>query len=130
MLTLSRFELGACAPLHIRREQISLGLRRPIRLLYASDLQLAWCWTNRVIATIQTHPTPGIHHVLCGHDPAIFNAACKAGYRLVLAGHLHGGQCVLVTWRDRLYPGAWFARWTGLRFHQGNTTMLVSRGTA
>jgi len=39
-------------------------------------------------------------------------------------------QCVLATRRGRLYPGAWFARWTGLRFSAGDSTMLVSRGAA
>ena len=220
MFTLSRFEFGACAPLRVRHEYVSLGLRSPIRLLYASDLHLGWPWSNPVIpqllqaaqiqrpqaivlggdlvdrtrgldplrhclarlvavapvyalagnhdhrfgneavrsivesaggvwlsvdrhaapirlgaelslgATVQTHPTPGVHQVLCGHDPAVYRAAREAGYRVVLAGHLHGGQCVLATYRGRLYPGAWFARWTGLRFQDGDTTMLVSRGAA
>jgi predicted MPP superfamily phosphohydrolase len=31
---------------------------------------------------------------------------------------------------QRLYPGAWFSRWTGLRFELGATTLLVSRGVA
>lgn len=68
--------------------------------------------------------------VLCTHYPSVFPAAVRAGYGLVLAGHLHGGQCVLATVRDRLYPAVWFQRWHGLRFHQDDTTMYVSRGAA
>jgi predicted MPP superfamily phosphohydrolase len=68
--------------------------------------------------------------VLCGHDPAIFPLAIKAGYRLVLAGHLHGGQWVLLQWRKRLYPGALVYRWNGLRFLSDGATLLVSRGAA
>lgn len=68
--------------------------------------------------------------VLCAHAPAVFPAAAQAGYRLVLAGHLHGGQCVLATRRGRQYPAAWFHRWHGLRFRQGHSEMLVSRGLA
>lgn len=73
---------------------------------------------------------PSGHRILCAHDPAIFPQACLAGVGLVLAGRLHGGQCVLAARRGRLYPGAWFARWTGLRFEQNTSTMLVSRGAA
>ncbi len=64
------------------------------------------------------------------HAPAIFPQAAQAGYRLVLAGHLHGGQCVLATRHGRQYPAAWFHRWHGLRFHQDEATLLVSRGMA
>jgi len=68
--------------------------------------------------------------VLCAHYPSCFPAAVSAGYRLVLAGHLHGGQCVLATRNARLYPAAWFHRWHGLRFSQRGATLLVSRGVA
>ena len=68
--------------------------------------------------------------ILCAHDPSVFPEAVLAGYDLVLAGHLHGGQCVLATWRDKLYPAAWIHRWHGLRFRSGTATMLVSRGVA
>lgn len=68
--------------------------------------------------------------ILCAHAPAIFPAAVDAGYRLVLAGHLHGGQCVLATHRGKQYPAAWFHRWHGLRFRHGDAEMLVSRGMA
>jgi predicted MPP superfamily phosphohydrolase len=68
--------------------------------------------------------------ILCGHDPAVFPEAVAAGYGLVLAGHLHGGQCVLATRRGRQYPAAWLHRWHGLRFEEGGATLLVSRGAA
>jgi uncharacterized protein len=66
--------------------------------------------------------------LLCAHDPAIFPQAARAGYRLVLAGHLHGGQCVLWQAGGRQYPGALCYRWTGDEFAINKTTMLVSRG--
>jgi uncharacterized protein len=68
--------------------------------------------------------------VLCAHDPAVFEEAARAGYALVFAGHLHGGQCVLAERRGLLYPGAFLYRWNGLRFCEGDSTMLVSRGAA
>jgi uncharacterized protein len=66
--------------------------------------------------------------ILCAHDPAVFPQAAHAGYRLVLAGHLHGGQCVLARRRGKLYPCAWFFRWGGECFTEHRTTMLVSTG--
>jgi predicted MPP superfamily phosphohydrolase len=66
--------------------------------------------------------------LLCAHYPGDFPAAAAAGYALVLAGHLHGGQCVLATYRGRLYPAAWAYRWHGLRFAERGAVLLVSRG--
>jgi hypothetical protein len=66
--------------------------------------------------------------VLCTHHPGEFPVAAAAGYGLVLAGHLHGGQCVLATHRGRLYPAAWLYRWHGLRFAEQAAVLLVSRG--
>jgi predicted MPP superfamily phosphohydrolase len=68
--------------------------------------------------------------LLCAHYPDVFPAAARAGYRLVLAGHLHGGQCVLATVGGRLYPAVWAYRWHGLSFRNGDAQMVVSRGVA
>lgn len=68
--------------------------------------------------------------VLCTHDPAIWDEARAAGHRVVLAGHLHGGQCVLWQRAGRLYPGAWFNRLTALRLEAEASTLIVSRGAA
>lgn len=65
--------------------------------------------------------------VLCAHDPAVVESVPETT-RLVLAGHLHGGQMVLAERAGKLYPGALFYRWNGLRFERGSTTLLVSRG--
>ncbi len=72
----------------------------------------------------------GRPRILCAHDPADFPAAVSAGYDLVFAGHLHGGQCVFVNRNGRQYPAVWFHHWHGLRFNIGTSTMLVSRGAA
>ena len=42
------FEFGAFGPLRVRVERARLGLPRPLRLLYASDLHLGHWWTARV----------------------------------------------------------------------------------
>src|SRR5579872_6495692 len=41
-------ELGASGPLLVRREGVHLGLARPLRVLYASDLHLGRRWTRAV----------------------------------------------------------------------------------
>lgn len=66
--------------------------------------------------------------VLCGHDPSVLDDDATLVADLVLAGHLHGGQVVLAERDERLFPGAFFYRYCGLRFARGATTMLVSRG--
>ncbi len=68
--------------------------------------------------------------VLCAHDPTIWPRARDAGYTLTMAGHLHGCQMTLATRAGREYPGAWFYRWNGARFEEGERTLLVSRGVA
>jgi predicted MPP superfamily phosphohydrolase len=83
----------------------------------------------RIDGVLTSTPAPG-PRILCAHFPSIFPEAAAAGYRLVFAGHLHGGQCVLATCRERLYPAAWLHCWHGLRFREGDALMLVSRGAA
>jgi predicted MPP superfamily phosphohydrolase len=74
-------------------------------------------------------PTPSdCPRLLCAHYPSDFPAARAAGYRVVLAGHLHGGQCVFATRQGRLYPAAWVHGWHGLRFAEDASVMFVSRG--
>ncbi len=68
--------------------------------------------------------------ILCAHDPSRFPSAVAAGYDLVLAGHLHGGQCVFAERDGKLYPAVWFNRWHGRRFEDRESVMLVSRGAA
>lgn len=206
------FEFGAFGPLNVRLEKVRLGVQKPLRVLYASDLHLGHWWTSRVpgrlievarascpdvillggdlvdtvaalpcltqlITTLTgiapVHAVPGNHdsrlgtsrvrdavqsaggkwlpdesattpvwidgtvtigglrpRILCAHYPAVFPAAVEAGYDLVFAGHLHGGQFVLSGSSGKQFPAAWFNPWHGLRFENGGAVMLVSRGAA
>jgi predicted MPP superfamily phosphohydrolase len=72
-------------------------------------------------------PRPGLLRILCAHYPPA-TRALPATHELLLAGHLHGGQVVGWQLRNELYPGRFFYPWNGLRYHQGGTTLLVSRG--
>jgi predicted MPP superfamily phosphohydrolase len=80
-------------------------------------------------AELSSAPSSGAR-LLCAHYPDVFPDAVRAGYRLVLAGHLHGGQCVLATVNGRLYPAVCVYPWHGLRFTDGDARMIVSRGVA
>ena len=68
------------------------------------------------------------YRVLVAHNPRIFKKAEKLGFDLVLAGHLHGCQCVIYERNDFLYPGALFYPFNALRLSRGRTKMLISRG--
>jgi predicted MPP superfamily phosphohydrolase len=68
--------------------------------------------------------------ILCAHNPRIWKTARHHGYDLVLAGHLHGCQCVAFAFRDRLYPGAIFYPYCYLTHRYGSTTLVVSRGVS
>jgi len=87
---------------------------------------------NREIIVVETAPARGapgaLPIVTVLHDPAEVTEAIAARSRVVLAGHLHGSQVVIRCHDDRLFPGAWFYRWNGLRFALGHCRMLVSRG--
>lgn len=78
-------------------------------------------------ASERSAPSDGLR-VLCAHSPRAIRKASTAGFDVVLAGHLHGGQLVLFERGGRLYPFAWLDRWNGPRFEVGTTTLIVSRG--
>lgn len=72
----------------------------------------------------------GDFHVLCAHNPSVWEKARPLGYDLVLAGHLHGCQMVAFEFRDRLFPGAWFYRYCYLSHQDGSSRLVVSRGVS
>ena len=66
--------------------------------------------------------------ILCSHYPKIGKSAWSAGFDLVLAGHLHGCQCVLFEAGGLLFPGAIFYPNNRIRHQQGKIRLLISRG--
>jgi predicted MPP superfamily phosphohydrolase len=68
--------------------------------------------------------------VLVGHEPHRVRDASKAGFPLMLAGHLHGCQWIVFQKSGLDYPGAWFFAYHGSRFQVGPTTLHVSRGAS
>ncbi len=75
-------------------------------------------------------PTDGDCRVLCAHYPQVWTAARKSGYHLVLAGHLHGCQCVAFSLRGRLFPGAMFYRCCVSSRREQSSCLVVSRGVS
>ena len=75
-------------------------------------------------------PVDGHVRVLCAHDPRIWKTSRRAGYDLVLAGHLHGCQLVAAAYRGRLFPGALFYPYCFLNDRCGSTRLVVSRGVS
>jgi uncharacterized protein len=68
--------------------------------------------------------------ILCAHNPRIWKKAKHLDYNLVLAGHLHGCQWVSFSYRDRLYPGAWFYPYCYLNHQVASSRLIVSRGVS
>lgn len=68
--------------------------------------------------------------VLCAHNPRVWKTARQHGYDLVLAGHLHGCQCVAFEFRDRLFPGAVFYPYCYISHQDQSTRLVVSRGVS
>jgi predicted MPP superfamily phosphohydrolase len=79
----------------------------------------------------QSSPNTGSDvRVLCGHNPCIWKRVRHGEFDLVLAGHLHGCQCVAFEYRDRLFPGAIFYPYCFLTHQSGSTRLVVSRGVS
>lgn len=68
--------------------------------------------------------------VLCAHNPRIWKTSRRAGFDLVLAGHLHGCQVVAAQYRGRLFPGALLYPYCYLTHRSGSTRLVVSRGVS
>jgi predicted MPP superfamily phosphohydrolase len=88
---------------------------------------------GRVIAVAGPHGRPprgGDVHILCAHNPRVWKTSRRAGYDLVLAGHLHGFQVVAFEYRDRLFPGALFYPYCFLSHQHRSTRLVVSRGVS
>jgi predicted MPP superfamily phosphohydrolase len=84
----------------------------------------------RVDGRLKPGASTGEFKILCTHYPDFLPRAARLGYSLVLAGHLHGCQFVFWKGGEKLYPGAWFYRWNGLKFKDGPCRLLVSRGVS
>lgn len=77
-----------------------------------------------------TQQAANARSILVGHHPTDVKRAARAGFPVMLAGHLHGCQWIWFARNGRDYPGAWFFEHHGPRFQIGPTLLLVSRGVS
>ncbi len=75
-------------------------------------------------------PGGGDVRVLCAHHPRVWHWARRAGYDLVLAGHLHGCQVVAFAYRGRLFPGGILYSNCCESRQVGCSRLVVSRGVS
>lgn len=74
-------------------------------------------------------PREDMFQVLIAHNPVYFDAYAAWGADLVVAGHVHGGIMRLPVLGGVLSPAlTLFPRYDGGIFHEGASTMILSRG--
>ena len=74
-------------------------------------------------------PDPSSFHMMIAHNPDFFEAYAAWGADLVFAGHVHGGLMRLPILGGVIAPSMkLFPKYDGGEFHEGNATMILSRG--
>lgn len=66
--------------------------------------------------------------LLLAHRPEVFAQAARAGFRIVLAGHYHGGQIALPGAAERWNAARLFTATPGGAYRLGDAHLYVSRG--
>ena len=67
--------------------------------------------------------------IVLAHEPQYLSRYSRAGADLVFSGHAHGGQFILPFFGPVIAPDqGFFPDYTEGAYHQGTTTMYVSRG--
>ena len=71
---------------------------------------------------------PGAFNILLSHNPDVFPAAARQGYRLTIAGHTHGGQVRVEILRQDLNIARFFTPYVDGLYRRGSSAIFVSRG--
>ncbi len=71
---------------------------------------------------------PGAYTILLYHTPDLMPVAVEEGVHLYLAGHTHGGQIRLPFYGAVATSSRWGKRYEMGLYHEGRTTLYVSRG--
>ncbi len=66
--------------------------------------------------------------ILLYHTPDLMPEAARLGVSLYLAGHTHGGQIALPLFGPLFASSRWGLKYARGLFHEGKTTLYVSRG--
>ncbi len=103
-----------------------LGLRDPAFLV--SDYRERWD-VSKITHQLDAWQKLDGYKVLLAHRPDLFSLYAESRVNLVFSGHAHGGQIRLPLVGSLFAPNqGFFPEYTQGDYHQGTTTMYVSRG--
>jgi hypothetical protein len=71
---------------------------------------------------------PAAFNVLLSHNPDVFPAAVRKGFPLTISGHTHGGQVRVEILQQDLNVARFFTHYVDGLYHQGASSIFVSRG--
>jgi hypothetical protein len=71
---------------------------------------------------------PAAFNVLLSHNPDVFPVAARKGFALTISGHTHGGQVRVEILQQDLNVARFFTHYVDGLYHQGGSSIFVSRG--
>jgi hypothetical protein len=71
---------------------------------------------------------PGAVNLLLSHNPDVFPVAARKGFRLVLAGHTHGGQVNVEILDQSINPARFFTPYVHGLYGSAQAAVYVTRG--
>ncbi|MBN1921510.1 MAG: metallophosphoesterase family protein [Anaerolineae bacterium] len=80
------------------------------------------------LAELRAEIPDGAPNILLYHTPDLMPKAVALGVDLYLAGHTHGGQLCLPFYGALFTSSQWGKKYEAGRYHEGQTTLYVSRG--
>ena len=95
--------------------------------LYVAGVDDTWTKRHDVAAALRARPAEA-PVVLLAHDPSLFVEAAAHGVDLTLSGHTHGGQVAVPGATRRLNLARIITPYTAGFFHEGRSTLHVTRG--
>ena len=121
---------------HISNETIVIQSETGFISLTAFDLEKKYYQRFHVPRMPLSHmesvvgSSPGnIFHILLAHNPNYLKTYADWGSDLVLAGHFHGGMVRIPKFGGVISPQFQiFPKYDAGEFHEGETTMILSRG--
>lgn len=115
----------------LRDECVRLPAAAPLHLVGIEDPGRDWTKRGHGLATIEklaaATPSDG-PMLLLVHRPDAFAQAAALGFRLVLAGHFHGGQLALPVAGGRWNAARFLSPYHRGLYRLGEATLYVSRG--
>jgi uncharacterized protein len=119
------------------------GARRGIRFLRGEARRLTFGEATLNLAGVDYQPLsrkkeylrgaealvePGAVNVLLSHNSDVLPVAARQGYKLVLAGHTHGGQVTVEILDQGINPARFFTPYVYGLYRVGSTAEYVTRG--